>query len=272
MEGAYEERDVSEDMLWEAIACVFTENSKKNSSYKFGFLRSILDNLDNVDDDLKLTFDQLFTRFTEIYWDLVLKYNLRQKTVSKRSSRPSIEIILLEAKEKYLASERIIPFNDLPRNAREDVAHQVKMKCKTYVVGALFEDTKRLFYSFSKKEEWIQINPRMYEFVCARKKEIERLNNYEWAYFLEGANEGYKANDILSNCLLKAGNVSTNKFEVLIDIEEVNSTSKPYSEPLSRPLSVADKSTYEMDDEIEQLLDDPIGLIKLLKKRRGIRV
>lgn len=60
-----------------------------------------------------------------------------------------------------------------------DIYHQVKMKCKAYVVGALFEDTKHLFYSFSKKGEWIQINPRMYEFICKHKVIIEKLNYYE---------------------------------------------------------------------------------------------
>ena len=47
-----------------------------------------------------------------------------------------------------------------------DISHQAKMKCKKYVVGALFEDTNRLFYSFSKKEEWIQINLVIVNFHC----------------------------------------------------------------------------------------------------------
>ena len=42
---------------------------------------------------------------------------------------------------------------------------------------------------YSKKEEWIQINPVMYEFVCKHKVIIEKLNYYEWARFLERVNE-----------------------------------------------------------------------------------
>lgn len=38
-EGFYEEREVSEDELWDAIACVFTSKSKNDASYKFGFLK-----------------------------------------------------------------------------------------------------------------------------------------------------------------------------------------------------------------------------------------
>ena len=44
-EGFYEDREVSEDELWDAVACVFTSKSKNDASYKFGFLKSILDNL-----------------------------------------------------------------------------------------------------------------------------------------------------------------------------------------------------------------------------------
>ena len=55
----------------------FSNQSKNSSSYKFGFLKSILDNLYNVDSELVLTFDQLFGKFTEIYWNLILKYHIK---------------------------------------------------------------------------------------------------------------------------------------------------------------------------------------------------
>lgn len=40
-----------------------------------------------------------------------------------------------------------------------------------------------------EKEEWIKINPVMYEFICKHKVVIEKLNYYEWARFLERVNE-----------------------------------------------------------------------------------
>lgn len=82
-EGQYEVRYVSDDELWSAVSVVFTNKSKNDTSYKFGFLKSIIDNLYNVDSDLKLTFDQLFSKFGEIYWNLVLKYGLRQKAATQ---------------------------------------------------------------------------------------------------------------------------------------------------------------------------------------------
>lgn len=201
-EGFYEDREVSEDELWDAVACVFTSKSKNDASYKFGFLKSILDNLKYVDNDLVLSFDQLFTRFAELYWNLILEYNLRQKAITKDNRKSAIERVLLEAKDKYVTDD-VRSFDSYPQSVRSDVSHQVKMKCKIYVVGALFEDTKHLFYSFSKKGEWIKLNPRMYSFVCERRDEIEKLNNYEWAHFLGKVNPGYSTNDILTKYLLK---------------------------------------------------------------------
>lgn len=96
--------------------------------------------------------------------------------------------MLHAAVEKYRILEPI-PYESLTPQMMLDISHQVKIKCKKYVVGALFEDTNRLFYSFSKKEEWIKINPVMYEFICKHKVVIEKLNYYEWARFLERVNE-----------------------------------------------------------------------------------
>lgn len=196
-EGVYEKRKVSEDELWSAFSCVFSSRSRNDSSYKFGFLKAIIDNLYNVDENLKLTFDQLFSKFAEIYWNLILKYNLKQKAPTNDNKKSFIEQILLGVKDKYGMVE-IIPYESLSNQMMVDISHQVKVKCKTCVVGALFEDTKHLFYSFSKKEEWIRINPLMYEFICKHKVVIEKLNYYEWARFLEKVNDDKAADHILT--------------------------------------------------------------------------
>ncbi len=196
-EGSYEAREASDDEFWSAFSCVFSSRSRNDSSYKYGFLKSIIDNLYNVDENLKLSFDQLFSKFAEIYWNLILKYDLRQKAPTNDNRKSFIEQILLGAKDKYQIAE-IVPYESLSAEMMLDISHQVKMKCKTYVVGALFEDTQRLFYSFSKKEEWIQINPRMYEFLCKHKVVIEKLNYYEWARFLEKVNEEKSADHLLT--------------------------------------------------------------------------
>ena len=70
-EGKYEDRILTEDELWSALMGVFSPSSKKDTTYKFGFLKSIIDNTYNVDENYQLTFDQLFGKFTEIYWNLI---------------------------------------------------------------------------------------------------------------------------------------------------------------------------------------------------------
>ncbi len=196
-QGSYELRQVTDDELWSVFSFVFSGRSRNNSSYKFGFLKSIIDNLCNVDENLKLSFDQLFSKFAEIYWNLILKYNLRQKVPTNDNKKSFIEQILLGAREKYRIDE-IIPYESLTAPMMLDISHQVKVKCKTCVVGALFEDTKKLFYSFSRKDEWIQINPRVYEFLYKHKVMIEKLNYYEWARFLEKVNNDKAADHILT--------------------------------------------------------------------------
>ena len=259
-EGKYEEKAASEDELWSTIAYLFTTYSRNNTSYKYGFLKSILDNLDNVDIDFYLTFDQLFSRFTEIYWELILVYNLRQKAKTYNNRVSAIEKVLLDAKAKYDISE-VKSFNNLPEKIKMRIVYHVKTKCKTYVIGALYEDTKQLFYSFSKKEGWIQINPKMYRFLCDHKNEIEELNNYEWAFFLEKINSGYSMNQIL---------LLINKTDSAIE-EDLGDRGIGCNRPVNGYIPITiDSIDNDIDEEAMALLDDPEALIKLLKKRRGI--
>ncbi|MBQ8325569.1 MAG: HNH endonuclease [Lachnospiraceae bacterium] len=186
--GQYENRTLSDDEMWSAFSNLFSSHSKNSSSYKFGFLKAIMDNLYNVDENLTLTFDQLFGTFTEVYWNLVLKHGIRQQPIMERSSGTYLEQALNATAARY-AITADIPFESISDEAKIEVCKKIKSKCKINVVGALFGDTKGLFYSFSRKEEWLQINPQMYEFVCKHKLAIEKLNYYEWAKYLEKIND-----------------------------------------------------------------------------------
>ena len=187
-EGRYENRILSDDEMWSAFSNLFSSHSKNSSSYKFGFLKSIMDNLYNVDQNLTLTFDQLFGTFTEVYWNLVLKHGIRQQPVSARTNGTYLEQALNTTAEQCAITANI-PFESISDEAKFEVCRKVKSKCKINVVGALYGDTKGLFYSFSRKDEWLQINPQMYEFVCKHKLAIEKLNYYEWAKYLEKIND-----------------------------------------------------------------------------------
>lgn len=270
-EGEYDNRSVSEDELWAALANLFTSKSRNDSSYKYGFLKAILNNMETIDHNYILSFDQLFLSFTEVYWDLILKHHLRQKTATNDNRKSSIEIIISEAQCMF-CDEVYIPFSTLSNQAKRSVSHKVKMNCKRYVVGAVFEDTKRLFYSFSKTEEWIKLNPMMYRFICRRKEDIERLNYYEWSFFLEKTNPGLSADKILTKALLQKGDrLQTGKLGEQMKIEETNPSSSLLEERIE-PISFNPRQEYvdEIDEEVKAVIDDPIALISLLRKRKGI--
>lgn len=196
-EGFYVNRLLSDDEMWSSFAFLFSSKSHNDTSYKFGFLKSILDNLYNVDENLTLTFDQLFSKFTEVYWNLVLKHHILQKKPGTLKRMSALERILYEAKAQYQIEDGI-PFESLTLEMMNSICKKVKQKCKENVVGALYADLGGLFYSFSKRGEWLKINPQMYEFVCKHKVAIEKLNYYEWARFLERANEDSAVNHLLS--------------------------------------------------------------------------
>ena len=64
-----------------------------------------------------LTFDQLFSKFAEIYWNLVLKHHIRQKNPGKLNRRSELEKVLICGKEKYGILEDI-PFESLTNEMR----------------------------------------------------------------------------------------------------------------------------------------------------------
>ena len=189
--GNYKNGKVSDEELWEAVAFVFTSASRNESSYKFGFLKAIIDCLPYIDSDYKLSFDTLFKDFANTYWSLVLKYELKQK---RKDS--SVDISFADLDEEIVSS----------------VTHQTKQSCKRYVVGALYDDTKALIYGFSKKEEWIQIKPEAYTFLNKHKKLIEKLNYFEWARFLEKINNDLP-NENTETRLIKYREIFADEFE-----------------------------------------------------------
>jgi hypothetical protein len=130
-EGFYIDRPISDDELWSAFTSLFSSQTTMVSSYKYGFLKAIIDNLYNTDENLKLTFDQLFSKFGEIYWNLILKHNLQQQA----KKETYLEQILHEAMNKYNLPYGV-PYERLSSEMMIEISHKVKQKCKTYVIGS----------------------------------------------------------------------------------------------------------------------------------------
>lgn len=183
-EGQYINKNVSEDELWSAFSRLFSAQSKNSTSYKFAFLKSLLDNLYNVDSNLQLKFDVIFAKFAESYWNLVLKYGIRQQSITRDGRISAIEGILREAATRFHIADGV-PFEQLNDDAMIFVCDNTKRKCKINVVGALYADLGGMAYSFSRSGEWLRFSPYMYEFLCKHKLVIEKMNYYEWARYME---------------------------------------------------------------------------------------
>ena len=189
--GDITEYVVSEDRIWELFNFVFSDSSKKRNTYKFGLIKSILDNIFNGIDSqngVYFSFEDIFSRFAENYWNLVVKYGIKQMRSDGRSIYSKVEVILMEAvaENKILGA---LEFESIEQTKKAQIIDKVKKECKRCVVGALYSDFDGIIYSFDLKENGITLNYCIYEFMLKYKSELEKLNYYSWARFLEQIND-----------------------------------------------------------------------------------
>ena len=181
---------VDENELWAAFNFVFSDACAKRSTYKFGLIKSILDNLLSVTPSnrgLELSYRDIFSKFSVNYWNLITKHHLKQMHSNTRYSDSQIEKVFEEALFKNGTIENL-EFDSLSIEDKEWIIDNVTKECKRCVVGALYENFDGFLYGFELKSNGIWINPIAYEFMLKYKPEIEQLNYYAWAKFLEKVN------------------------------------------------------------------------------------
>jgi len=188
--GVITDYDATEEQYRSLFNYVLSEACRKRNTYKFGLIKSILDNLFNgeeLEQGILLSYEQLFEKFAENYWNLVVKYDLRQMRRDGRSQYSKIETILRgEAEKEGIVAE--IEYDLLDDATKERLAKSVTSECKKYVIGALYEDFDGILYSFDQNGVGLCLAPRAYRFMLKYKIEIEKLNYYSWAKFLETIN------------------------------------------------------------------------------------
>ena len=79
-------------------------------------------------------------------------------------------------------------FEAISTELKDSLLTQVVNKCSRNVFGALFGDSEEYFYSFTKKEGYIELNPLLSKFLVKYGKIIEKVNSYEWLKFLHERN------------------------------------------------------------------------------------
>lgn len=137
---------------------------------------------------VRYSYEELFGRFAYNYWNLVVKYDLRQMRKDGKSEFSKIELIFKDViKENNIFIN--LEFESLGADIKNKIIKQVTVECKRFVIGALYDDFDGIIYSFNLKEDGIVLNPRVYDFMLKYKAELEKLNYYAWARFLEQIND-----------------------------------------------------------------------------------
>ena len=189
--GVITEYVVTEDRIWSLFNYVFSDSCRKRNTYKFGLIKALLDNVFNgtpSENGVFFSYNEIFGKFAENYWNLVIKYDLRQMRPDGKSKISKIEKILKDAvsRNSVIAS---LEFDALDKVTRDTISKTVAKECKNCVVGALYEDFEGVLYEFNLKKDGLILNFCMHEFMQKYKMEIEKLNYYSWAKFLEQVND-----------------------------------------------------------------------------------
>ncbi|WP_442600033.1 HNH endonuclease domain-containing protein [Neobacillus sp. D3-1R] len=187
--------------IWSHFNYIFSTKSKNSTTYKFVLIKSILENLYNVNEKLELNYFQLFGSFAKIYWNLVVHHDLNQINMVDKKSE--VQKILLDFQMKHNIPKEFV-FDKLSDEFQLEIINKVKRKCKVNVMGAIFGDTESTIYDFDNEKEVVRLNSSYYSFMQRFQRVLNYLTNYHLALFLEKFNE----QDDTTNILIKVENVS----------------------------------------------------------------
>lgn len=187
--------------IWGHFNYIFSSKSKNSTTYKVVLIKSILENLYNVNDRLELNYSTLFSSFAKIYWNLVIHHNLNQINMTDKKSE--VQRILLDVQTRYQIPNTLV-FDKLSSDLQLEIITKVKRKCKLNVMGAIYGDTGSTIYEFDNGKEQLRLNSTFYSFMQRFQRVLNYLTNYHLALFLEKFNEKGDT----TNLLLKVENVS----------------------------------------------------------------
>ncbi|MCM3243163.1 MULTISPECIES: HNH endonuclease [Cytobacillus] len=208
---------ITDEDIWKVINNFFSR-SYTTMSYKYGFFKTLIENLYNVNEDLELDFNKLFYSFAKIYWNLVVHHQLWQSNNKKQAS--SIQKILVGYCDKYSIPPEWT-FDKLDDKVQLEIITDIKKTGKRYVIGAFYGDTKGLFYKFDRNKEYLKFNLPVYKFLQRHQKMITYLTNYHLALFLEKHNSVPNINYLLTKIENVSKRSSLNPFyQILLKYQE----------------------------------------------------
>ena len=181
-DGELIELNKNETFMSCILNCLNT-TAYKTTSYKYGLLKAILDNLYNCD-NYRLSFDELLVTFAKIYWNIIVKYDLPQKQMSTQGNLSSMEIIINEIKNEFVFVEKV-DFDSLKEEIQKRYINKSRRVIVKDVIGALYSDLNGKIYGFTKHDKYIYFSEDSYNFLSENKLVIEKLNYYSWIIWTE---------------------------------------------------------------------------------------
>lgn len=148
--------------IWSHFNYIFSPKSKNSTTYKFVLIKSIMENLYNVNDKLELSYDSIFSSFAKIYWNLVVHHDLNQ--INMLGKKAEVQKILLDVQGKNNVPKTLV-FDKLSSELQVSLISKVKRHCKINVMGAIYGDTGGTIYDFDNNKESIKLNSTFYSFM-----------------------------------------------------------------------------------------------------------
>lgn len=157
----------------------FSSSARKTTTYKYAYMKAIIDLVDELEIDgdvVSLPLKSVFEKFTEYYWQLVVKYDIKQKRGAGESSI-----------ERILKNEICVENDSLPEKApKNKIISKVARECNRYVTGALYEEFEGKLFAFNLHNSTVlKFDKNAILFMRRNKKKLLNSDLKAWASFLE---------------------------------------------------------------------------------------
>lgn len=210
--GEAKEAYLTEQDLWRYTQ-LFLMNATHTTNYKHILMKALLECITEIDANGKLNFMQIAHHVTKIYWNLIIKYKLRQIN-GKRFS--SVEKVMLSFKEEFnIPSDWV--FDRLPSSQQLKLMELINSVYKKYVYGSFYNAFESTIYSFNLKEEWIKLASPYVVFFQKYKRILMNATNYQLAIFLEKYNSSEAMQYILTKLELVSVRNSLTPFRKILE-------------------------------------------------------
>ncbi|WP_209121145.1 HNH endonuclease [Alkalihalobacillus sp. BA299] len=210
--GELKEFYLTDEEIWRIFTVVLSSKSVKSSTYKYALVKSLIENLYQVNDQFELTYDQLAFSFTKIYWNLIVHHQLIHQN---RGKTARVVTIIKEEQTKHSIPSEMI-FDKIDETLQVRLVRQVKTTMKENVYGALYGDTRGKFYAFDHKQEVLKLNAAVHSFMLNYQRLIVNLTNYHMATMIEELNEVPSINYLLGKVESIARRSSLRPFEKVL--------------------------------------------------------